>query len=317
MLLEGVFLPLTTPFYPDGRLFLRKLESNVARYSLTPAAGMLVGALEADGLSDEETCAVLERAIGAAADEKVMVAAVGRSSLTRTLRLGACAAAAGYDAVTVGVPAGITAEEGRTFLTMVADQVGVPVVLAGVDEAQVRALRSHSNVVGAMGPNTTGLLAAAAGVSREVTVTSVFLAATGRMLRRGSGLVQLGGASSGNVAAVKTRQKKVGFQVLTTETEGMLDAWNAGAAGAVPLLGPCAPQACCEVWQAFKDGDPGLADEKQRRILQAGKMAETVAAAKYGCDVNGYFGGEPRLPRFPVTGAARLEIEAVLDGLRT
>ena len=32
MLLEGIFPAITTPFYPDGRLYLRKLEHNVERY---------------------------------------------------------------------------------------------------------------------------------------------------------------------------------------------------------------------------------------------------------------------------------------------
>ena len=41
MLLEGLQLPLTTPFYSDGRLNLRKLEHNVARYSKTPVAGLV------------------------------------------------------------------------------------------------------------------------------------------------------------------------------------------------------------------------------------------------------------------------------------
>jgi 4-hydroxy-2-oxoglutarate aldolase len=41
MLLEGLQLPLTTPFHPDGRLNLPKLEHNVARYSKTPAAGLV------------------------------------------------------------------------------------------------------------------------------------------------------------------------------------------------------------------------------------------------------------------------------------
>ena len=42
MLLEGLYLPLTTPFYPDGSLNLRKLEHNADRYSRTPAAGFAV-----------------------------------------------------------------------------------------------------------------------------------------------------------------------------------------------------------------------------------------------------------------------------------
>ena len=42
MLLQGIFPPITTPFYPDGRVYLKKLEHNVDRYSKTPAAGIVV-----------------------------------------------------------------------------------------------------------------------------------------------------------------------------------------------------------------------------------------------------------------------------------
>ena len=63
MLLEGIFIPVTTPFYPDGRVYLRKLEANVEHYSRTPVAGMLVlgDAGEADALTDAEARQTLER----------------------------------------------------------------------------------------------------------------------------------------------------------------------------------------------------------------------------------------------------------------
>ncbi len=67
MLLEGLHLPLTTPFFPDGRLNLRKLEYNIDRYSRTPAAGLVVlgSQGEASLLSEDETRQVLGSAIGA------------------------------------------------------------------------------------------------------------------------------------------------------------------------------------------------------------------------------------------------------------
>ena len=61
MLLEGIFPAVTTPFYPDGRLYLKKLEHNIERYSRTPVAGLvLLGSTgEAVMLSDEESRTVL------------------------------------------------------------------------------------------------------------------------------------------------------------------------------------------------------------------------------------------------------------------
>src|SRR2546427_12445702 len=42
MLLHGIFPPVTTPFYPDGNVYFKKLEHNVERYSKTPVAGLAV-----------------------------------------------------------------------------------------------------------------------------------------------------------------------------------------------------------------------------------------------------------------------------------
>ena len=42
MLLEGIFAAITTPFYPDERLYFRKLEANIARYSRSLLSGILV-----------------------------------------------------------------------------------------------------------------------------------------------------------------------------------------------------------------------------------------------------------------------------------
>src|SRR5690348_10512271 len=41
MLLEGICPAATTPFYPDGRLYLKKLEHNVQRYSRTLVSGIV------------------------------------------------------------------------------------------------------------------------------------------------------------------------------------------------------------------------------------------------------------------------------------
>ena len=42
MLLHGIFPPITTPFYPDGNVYYKKLEANVERYSRTPIGGIVV-----------------------------------------------------------------------------------------------------------------------------------------------------------------------------------------------------------------------------------------------------------------------------------
>ena len=77
--------------------------------------------------------------------------------------------------------------------------------------------------------------------------------------------------------------------------------------------------ACYEVLAAWKDGAPALAAEKQDRLYKLAQRIEEelgISGIKYGCDLTGYFGGRPRLPGLPLTGAERAEIEALMVGIR-
>src|SRR2546428_13823219 len=99
MLLHGIFPPITTPFYPDGNVYFKKLEANVERYSKTPAAGIVVlgSTGEAIMLSDKEWRDVLKVAREATSPSKVLVAGTGVESAIETLKLTELAAELAYD----------------------------------------------------------------------------------------------------------------------------------------------------------------------------------------------------------------------------
>src|SRR2546430_14578037 len=99
MLLHGIFPPITTPFYPDGNVYFKKLESNVERYSKTPVAGIVVlgSTGEAIMLSDQERRDVLKVAREATIPSKVVVAGAGIESAIENLKLTEQAAEVGYD----------------------------------------------------------------------------------------------------------------------------------------------------------------------------------------------------------------------------
>src|SRR5438093_13719710 len=101
MLLHGIFPPITTPFYPDGNVYFKKLEANVERYSKTPVAGIVVlgSTGEAIMLSDQERRDVLKVAREATMPRKVLVAATGFVSANVTLTLTADAAELVEDAI--------------------------------------------------------------------------------------------------------------------------------------------------------------------------------------------------------------------------
>jgi 4-hydroxy-2-oxoglutarate aldolase len=92
-----------------------------------------------------------------------------------------------------------------------------------------------------------------------------------------------------------------------------------GAIGAVLAFACPAPTACYEIYAAWKEGDAELARLKQERIAHASKrvVAEFgIPGVKYGMDLNGYFGGQARLPFLPLTGDAKIEIERVLADIK-
>lgn len=343
MLLEGLLLPVTTPFYSDGRLNLRKLEHNVDRYSRTPASGIVVlsDIGEPSLLSDAETREALSSAITLAAESKVMLAGVSRASVFSTLELAEFAATAGYDAALVAAPRSLKSPEILLYLQAVADGSPLPLVLYSTSAAPlpvelIASLAAHPRIIGlidetATSARMTQLLAATSTVKHEVTVTPVFAAVTGRMLTAKDALAPatfvsaetLGGGAAVATAppkqAIKTRKKTVGFQIVTANSANMLEGLRAGAIGAMPAFAASAPQAAYEVYAAWKDGDQPLADIKQARIAPAIEVVERefgVPGIRYASELTGYFGGRPRLPALPLSGEARGRVEQAMKGIR-
>jgi dihydrodipicolinate synthase/N-acetylneuraminate lyase len=118
---------------------------------------------------------------------------------------------------------------------------------------------------------------------------------------------------------IKTRSKEVGFQVLVGAAHTLLDSLLAGASGGVLGVAAPAPTICFEIHAAFKDNDLELARAKQTALAPATKRVVSelgIPAIKYAMDLNGYYGGLPRLPLLPPSAAQREEIEAVMGPFR-
>jgi 4-hydroxy-2-oxoglutarate aldolase len=368
MLLHGILPPITTPFYPDGRVYLKKLEHNVERYSKTPIAGIVVlgSTGEAITLSDEERRQVLSTACEYCAPHKVLVAGTGAESALETLRLTEHAASLGYDAALVRTPffykPQLKPANIMAFYRTVADHSPIPIliysvpVFTGYDMPPelVIELANHPNIIGIKesGGDAEKIRRMVDGtkhIKRSATVTTTFAAVTPRMIKAAqpeasseSGeLVSIGAlsekAGNGNMgtaalgrpteqssanltsAGLKTRQKEVGFQVLAGTAQRLLPALEAGAVGAVLAFAAPAPTACYEIFTAWKEGDTELAREKQQRVsTSAVRVASElgIPALKYALDLNGYYGGPPRLPLLPLTGDLKAEVEKVMSDLR-
>lgn len=352
MLIEGVFAAVTTPFYADERVYFRKIEANIARYSRSLLSGLVVlgSTGEAVALDDEETREVLRTAAEAASPEKVLIAGVGRESLKATLALAEAAAKYRYDAVLVRMPTYylplVKPEVALNYFRAVADRSPLPVMLYNIPQfvpynlpvEVIAELAQHPNIVGIK--DSTGdiariqslIAATRSAPTRTVTVTTIFEAVTTRMLQSPAAesaqatFVAVNDLAGGTAVAsappkptIKTRTKEVGFQVLTGAAGTVLETLEAGGAGTILGFAACAPQACCEVFSAWKDRDFQLAAEKQTRIAGPAKRivgALGISGAKYACDFNAYYGGRPRLPLLPLTDRQKAEIEALLKDIR-
>jgi 4-hydroxy-2-oxoglutarate aldolase len=205
MLLHGIFPPITTPFYPDGNVYFKKLESNVERYSRTPVAGIVVlgSTGEAIMLSDQERREVLKVAREAAAPNKVLIAGTGIESAIETLRLTEYAAELGYDVAMVRTPhyykkqmqvANILA-----FYRTVADRSPLPVIIYNFPQATGYDIPAEVVIELAGHPNLIGIKESSGDVDkvrkmvegtrqtrRSATVTETFDAVTPRMLAAAS-----------------------------------------------------------------------------------------------------------------------------------
>jgi len=308
MLLHGIFPPITTPFYPDGNVYFKKLEHNVERYSKTPIAGIVVlgSTGESIMLSDEERREVFKAARAAAAPGKVLIAGTGMESAIETLRLTEYAAGLGYEVDLIRTQHfycnQLQPPNELAFYRFVADRSSLPILIYNVPPFTaydmpaevVIELAEHSNIVGIKESSGSiekirKLIEATRHIKRSATVTETFEAVTPRMLRSanagdpGGELVSIGApagaaktsppkASSAAISVVggiKTRQKEVGFQVLVGAAQKLAPSLETGAVGGILAFASPAPTACYEIYAAHKEGDKELAQIKQDRITAA------------------------------------------------
>jgi 4-hydroxy-2-oxoglutarate aldolase len=355
MLLHGIFPPITTPFYPDGSVYYKKLEHNVERYSRTPVSGIVVlgSTGEALLLSDQEKRDVFKVAREAAAPNKVLIAGTGIESAIETLRLTEYAAELGYDVAMVRTPhyykKQMLPANMLAFYRTVADRSPIPVIVYNFPQATgydvpaevMIELAEHPNLIGIKESSgevekVRKMVEGTRHVKRSATVTETFDALTPRMLAaqtgdspNGGDLVPVGALSGSQeakpsssavtlVGKMKTRQKEVGFQVLVGAAHKLHPSLDAGAVGAILAFACPAPTACYEIYAAWKEGDAELARIKQERIAEAAQRVGDlgVPGFKYGMDFNGYYGGLARLPFLPLTAALKQEVERLLADIR-
>ena len=293
MKLHGIFPPIATPFDHNGDLYKTKVQHNVEKWNQTTLSGYVVcgSTGESVSLTADEKITLWEWVAQYADSKKLLIAGSGVESVRETVALTNRAAEIGYKAAMVRTPHYYKNLVNNTdaqvlYFRTVADQVKIPVMIYNW-------------------PQATGV---------DITTDAVC------RLSHHPNIIAIK-ESSGSLEKVMQmiREVKPGFQVLVGSAPTLAPSFAVGATGAVLAFANAAPYACITIWEAHRTRDTEAAMDWQSRISRAAQLVTTkygIPGLKHAMDLNGYYGGPPRLPLVPVPPAARQEIAAAFDGIR-
>jgi len=293
MKLEGIFPPIATPFDHEGNLYKAKLKHNIEKWNQTALAGYVVCGSTGESvyLTTDEKVQLWEWVAEYAASDKLLIAGTGMESVRETVDLTNRAAAIGYKAAMVRTP-----HYYKNLLNNPAAQVLYYRAVA--DQAKIPLMIYNW-------PQATGLDIAPEAVA-ELSHHPNIIAVK---------------ESSGNLEKVMRmiREVKPGFRVLIGSAPTLWPSLAVGAAGAVLAFANAAPYATIAIWEAHRTRDAAAALDWQNRIGHAAYLVTTkygVPGLKYAMDLNGYYGGPPRLPLIPPSPEAKKEIEEAFRDLK-
>jgi 4-hydroxy-2-oxoglutarate aldolase len=287
MTLQGVFLPLVTPFLEDGSLDLASFEATLASYAGEDLAGYVVfgSSGEASSLAEEEKATLL-RAVRRSSGERTLLAGTGLESTKATIALTRKAAELGADGALVLPPhyyrPQMTTEALVRHYEAVADASPIPLVLYSI-------------------PQFTGL--------------SLTAAVVGPLARhpRIAGIKE----SSGDVALLGRLLAAVSppFAVFCGAASVLYPALVLGAAGGILALANVLPGPVTALYRAAADGDHPRARRLQEALAAAAAAvtgAHGVAGLKRAMQLTGRRAGAVRAPLLPAPASVDAEIRGAL-----
>lgn len=295
--LQGVFVDMATPFDHAGAIYRSKVEFNVAKWNLTTVAGYLAAGSAGEGplLSAAERIE-LWRMVKAASSvnsdrPRVLLAGIDRAGVAESADLAAQAAEIGFHAVAALPPRFDARRESHEevillYYRALADRSPLPVLIR--NEPGVTGLDLAVELCGQLSrhPNIAGLIDGSAGPDRT--------------------------------PAIAARVRK-DFALLGGDETRMWDALQAGAQGAVVSLASAAPYAVIAVWEAHRTREEEAGLDWQGRLREgAARLGQPcgVAALKHAMDLNGYYGGPPRLPQPALPHEARPAVAQAFADLK-
>lgn len=285
--LRGVFPPLTTPFRADGAVDEKALAANIEKYNQTGVAGYVVMGSTGESvlLTEPEKCRVWEAVKQAAAPEKILIAGTGREATSETIELTKKAAGMGYQVALVRTPSYYKPQTTEAALEAhfraVAEESPIPVLIYAV-------------------PQFTGMAVTAGLIERLAGHPNIL------GIKESSGVMQL-------VADI-LRRTGPDFQVLVGSATTFYPSLTLGAWGGVLAVACALPELFVELYEASIAGEHERARALQQRLHQPTVAVTSrygVAGLKHAMELQGYAGGEPRLPLLPLDTAGQQEVERI------
>lgn len=291
--LQGILPPIATPFDHSGELYKAKVQHNVEKWNRTGLAGYVVCGSTGESvyLTTEEKLDLWRWVAEYAASDKVLLCGTGVESVRETVALTNAAAEMGYKAAMVRTPHYYKnlihrMDSQILYFRAVADQAKIPIMIynwpqvTGVDITPdaVATLSQHPNIFAIK--ESSGSLEKCIQMIQEV---------------------------------------RPGFQVLTGSAPILAPSLAIGCSGAVLAFANAAPYAAISIWEAHRSREFAASMDWQKRILRAAQLVTVkygIPGLKYAMDLNGYYGGPPRLPLTDITPQAKQEIEKAFDGLK-
>jgi 4-hydroxy-2-oxoglutarate aldolase len=132
-----------------------------------------------------------------------------------------------------------------------------------------------------------------------------------------AGIIETG-SPVGRIAQIRAVTSK-DFAILAGSEAQTWESLKLGANGAALAFASAAPYATIAIWEAFRTREEEAGVDWQGRISHPSILVTDmygVPGLKHAMDLNGYYGGPPRLPFVPVSQDARGQIEEAFRDLK-
>jgi 4-hydroxy-2-oxoglutarate aldolase len=286
--LNGILLPVTTPFLANEELDIEGLNKNLTHWNHTGITGYVVlgSTGERVNLDETEYLRVIETARRAVPEKLTFIAGAGQQSTRGTIKEIEAAAKAGAEAVLVITPSfyksAITQEALVRHYQAVADAARVPVILYSM-------------------PDLTGI--------KIKPETAAHLSEHGNII----GMKD----SSADIAKFAETVDLVPDDFAMMIGNGMVlcETLRAGARGGILAVGCVVPSLCLEICQAVQAGNLDRANTLQESLTPLARAVTKtygIGGLKAALEMAGLVGGAVRAPLQSPGEAATVEIARLL-----